>query len=111
MSVGILLFLVIEQFDALYVPLVPVVLLAIQFVFVFYSNKIVARSADWHITEKDPYIHILQYPLSAATDDANKKLSKNELTQLKQEIYKLTIAENGELDCEKAHDVFAKVWY
>ncbi len=38
----------------------------------------------------------------------NKKLSKKELTQLKQEIYKLTIAENGELDCEKAHDVFAK---
>ncbi|MGO8807498.1 MAG: M48 family metallopeptidase [Candidatus Bathyarchaeia archaeon] len=108
MSVGILLFLVIEQFDALYVPLVPVVLLAIQFVFVFYSNKIVARSADWHITQRDPYIHILQYPLSVATDDANKKLSKNELTQLKQEIYKVTIAQNGELDCEKAHDIFAK---
>ena len=108
MSVGILLFLVIEQFDALYVPLVPIVLLAIQFIFVFYSNKIVARSADWHITERDPYIHILQYPLSTAMDDATKKLSKKDLTQLKQEIYKITIAENGELDCGKAHDVFAK---
>ena len=101
MSVGIVLFLIIG-------PLVPIVLIAIQFVFVFYSNKIVARSADWHITERDPYIHILQFPLSTAMDDATKKLSKKDLTQLKQEIYKITIAENGELDCGKAHDVFAK---
>jgi heat shock protein HtpX len=101
MSVGILLFLIIG-------PLVPIVLLAIQFVFVFYSNKIVARSADWHITERDPYLHILQYPLSTAVVDSNKKISKKDLTQLKQEIYKITIAENGELDCEKAHEAFAK---
>jgi len=101
MTVGIVLFLVIG-------PLVPIVLIAIQFIFVFYSNKIVARSADWHITEKDPFIHILQYPLSTAMDESTKKLSKKELTQLKQEIYKMTIAQNGELDCEKAHDVFAK---
>jgi heat shock protein HtpX len=101
MTVGIVLFLIIG-------PLVPIVLIAIQFIFVFYSNKIVARSADWHITEKDPYIHILQYPLSTAMDDATKKLSKQQLTQLKQEIYKMTIAQNGELDCGKAHDVFAK---
>jgi hypothetical protein len=43
MTVGIILFLVIG-------PLVPIVLLAIQLVFVFYSNKIIARTADWHIT-------------------------------------------------------------
>ena len=101
MTVGILLFLIIG-------PLVPIVLLVIQFVFVFYSNKIVARAADWHITEKDPYIHILQYPISAEMDNTSKKLSKKDLTQLKQEIYKMTIAENGNLDCEKAHEVFAK---
>jgi len=101
MTVGILLFLIIG-------PLVPIVLLAIQFVFVFYSNKIIARSADWHITENNPYIHILQYPLSAGMDESAKKISKQDLTKLKQEIYKATIAENGELDCQKAHDIFAK---
>lgn len=56
MAVGIFLFLIIG-------PLVPIVLLAIQFIFVFCSNKIIARSADWHITEKNHFIHILQYPL------------------------------------------------
>jgi heat shock protein HtpX len=101
MTVGIFLFLLIG-------PLVPIVLLAIQFVFVFYSNKIISRSADWHITEKNPYIHILQYPLSSGTDNPSVKLSDQDIVKLKQQIYKATIAENGELDCQKAHGIFAK---
>jgi len=100
MTAGILLFLVIG-------PLVVIVLLVAQFVFVFYSNKIIARSADWRITEKNPFIHILQYPLSAGTDNP-VKLSKQDLARLKQEVYKATIAENGELDCQKAHGIFAE---
>lgn len=103
MTVGVLLFFIIG-------PLVVIVLLAVQFIFVFYSNKIIARSADWHITEKDPYIHILQYPLSAGMDKDkdNKMLPKKDLARLKQEVYKATIAENGELDCQKAHSIFAE---
>jgi heat shock protein HtpX len=101
MGIGLFLFFIIG-------PLVPVILLAIQFVFVFYSNKIVARSADWHITEKNPYIHVLQYPLSPGEDDPVKKISKEDFVRLKQEIYKETIAENGELDCQKAHAIFSE---
>ncbi|MCL4429656.1 MAG: M56 family metallopeptidase [Chloroflexi bacterium] len=101
MTVGIFLFLIIG-------PLVPIVLLAIQFIFVFYSNKIIARTADWHITEKNPSIHILQYPLSAGMDNAIKKMSKEDVSRLKQQIYKETIAENGEIDCQKAHRIFSE---
>jgi heat shock protein HtpX len=101
MSVGLFLFFLIG-------PLVPIVLLAIQFVFVFYSNKIVARSADWHITENNPFIHILQYPLSPEEDDPVKKISREDLARLKKEIYGATIAENGELDCQKAHEIFSE---
>jgi heat shock protein HtpX len=101
MSVGIILFLFIG-------PLVPIILLAIQFVFVFYSNRIVARSADWHVTEKNPYIHILQYPLSPGEDDPIKKIPKQDFIKLKQDIYKETIAEHGELDCQKAHEIFSR---
>jgi heat shock protein HtpX len=100
MTVGIILFLVIG-------PLVPIVLLAIQLVFVFYSNKIIARTADWHITEKNPYIHILQYPLSAGDDNPIQKIPKEKLANLKKQIYQETIAENGELDCQKAHRIFS----
>jgi heat shock protein HtpX len=101
MGVGLFLFFLIG-------PLVPIILLAIQFVFVFYSNKIVARSADWHITEKNPFIHILQYPLSPGEDNSVKKISKEDFVRLKKEIYEETIAENGELDCQKAHAIFSE---
>ncbi len=101
MTVGLFLFFLIG-------PLVPIVLLAVQFVFVFYSNKIIARSADWHITENNPFIHILQYPLSPEENDPVKKISRADLARLKKEIYAATIAENGELDCQKAHDIFSE---
>jgi heat shock protein HtpX len=101
MSVGLFLFFLIG-------PFVPVILLAIQFVFVFYSNRIVARSADWHITEKNPYIHVLQYPLSPGEDNPVKKIPKEDFVRLKREIYKETIAENGELDGQKAHALFSE---
>jgi heat shock protein HtpX len=101
MGVGLFLFFLIG-------PLVPIILLAIQLVFVFYSSKIIARSADWHITEKNPFIHILQYPLSPGEDDPIKKIPKDDLVRLKKEIYKETIAENGELDCQKAHAIFSE---
>jgi heat shock protein HtpX len=101
MSIGLFLFYLIG-------PFVPIILLAIQFIFVFYSNKIVARSADWHITKKDPFIHILQYPLSPGENDSIKKMPKEDFVKLKKEIYKATIAENGELDCQKAHEIFSE---
>ncbi len=101
MGVGIFLFFLIG-------PLVPIILLAIQFVFVFYSNKIIARSADWHINEKNPFIHILQFPLSPENVDKIKKFPKDYLVKLKKEIYEKTIAANGELDCQNAHEIFLK---
>ena len=101
MGVGLFLFFLIG-------PLVPIILLAIQFIFVFYSNKIIARSADWHITEKNPFIHILQYPLSPGENDSVKKMPKEDFVKLKKEIYEATIAENGELDCQKAHEIFSE---
>lgn len=101
MGVGIFLFFLIG-------PLVPIILLAIQFVFVLYSNKIIARSADWHINEKNPFIHVLQYPLSPEGNDPIRKIPKDYVVALKKEIYEKTIAQNGELDCKNAHEIFSK---
>ncbi len=102
MTVGIFLFFIIGA------PLVPIILLAVQFVFVFYSNKIIARSADWHINEKNPFIHILQFPLSPEDNEPIRKIPKDYMVRLKKEIYEKTIAQNGELNCQNAHDIFQK---
>jgi heat shock protein HtpX len=101
MSIGLILFFFIG-------PLVPVILLAMQFIFVFYSNKIIARSADWHISETNPVIHVLEYPLPIEEEDHLKRFSKDELVRLKKEVYEKTISRNGELDCETASRIFSR---
>lgn len=101
MSVGLLLFYFVG-------PLVPIILLALQFIFVFYSNKLIARSADWHITESNPVIHILEHPLPLEDDAVMRKIPRDELVKLKKEVYEETISKKGELDCQTVHQIFSK---
>jgi heat shock protein HtpX len=101
MGIGLFLFYFIG-------PLVPIVLLALQFVFVFYSNKLIARSADWRITESNPTIHLLEYPFPLEDDAIKKKIPRDELVKLKKEVYEQTISNKGELDCQAAHQIFSK---
>jgi len=90
-------------------PLMPIILLAIQFIFVFYSNKLIARSSDWRITESNPTIHLLEYPLPLEEHDAlREKISKDELVRLKKEVYEETISKKGEIDCQSVHRIFSK---
>jgi heat shock protein HtpX len=101
---GVILFVFIEN-----IFVIPPILLAIQFVFVFYSNKIIARSADWHITESSPFIHLLEYHLSLhKNEEIKSKISRDKLTLLKNEIYEQVISKKGEIDCDSAHQTFLK---
>jgi len=87
----------------------PLVLIGIQFIFVFYSNKFIARSADWHITRKNPTIHFLEYYLPVSEkSDFSKSYSRETLIAIKKEIYDEIIAEKGEVDVESARQVFLK---
>jgi heat shock protein HtpX len=89
--------------------LTPIVLLVMQLIFVFYSNKIIARAADWHITESNPTIHLLEYHLPLEEHGAFKqKFSKDRLIELKKELYEQTISKKGEIDCKTVHQIFLK---
>jgi heat shock protein HtpX len=101
---GVILFVFIKN-----IFVIPPILLAIQFVFVFYSNKIIARSADWHITESSPFIHLLEYHLSLhKNEEIKSKISRDKLTLLKNEIYEQVISKKGEIDCDSVHQTFLK---
>ena len=93
--------------DSLWIA--PLVLIGIQFIFVFYSNRIIGRSADWHITPQNPTIHLLEYflPVSKKTD-FNTAYPRETLIAIKKEIYNEIIAKKGEVDCESAQKVFLK---
>lgn len=87
----------------------PLILLAIQFVFVFYSNKLIEKTADWRITERNPTIHLLEYSLPIeAHDKFREEYPPEKIAEIKKEIYEQTIAKNGEISCETAGLVFRK---
>lgn len=101
-ALGLFLFLILNW-------IAPIVLMAVQFVLVFYSSKLIERTADWYITEKNPYIHLLEYRLPLEEEEAfRQKYPKDKLVQMKKDIYEQTIAEKGEVDCETTRDIFAK---
>ena len=89
--------------------LAPLILIGIQFGFVFYSNRFIARSADWHITQANPTIHFLEYYLPVSEKkDFNKSYPRETLIAIKKEIYDEIIAKRGEVDIESAQQVFLK---
>jgi heat shock protein HtpX len=110
-GLGLFLFVVVLTFYPAYFWVVPIILIASQFVFVFYSNKIIARSGDWTITKDNPIIHFLEYqpPVgSLGTLDDYKQISPEQLAALKKEVYEEIIAKHGAIDCQVAEKIFSK---
>ena len=87
----------------------PLILIAIQFVFVFFSNRFIARSADWRITKANPIIHFLEYYLPVGEkNDVKKTYPRETLLAVKKEIYDEIIAKQGQVDVEAAQKIFLK---
>ncbi len=108
---GLGLFIVFYTYYHPYFWIAPIILIASQSVFFFYSGKIIARSADWTITKDDPTIHFLEYqpPIgSLGTIDDYKQIPPEQLVALKKEVYDEIIAKHGEIDCNEAETIFSK---
>jgi heat shock protein HtpX len=106
---GMAIFLGIILFYPSWFWIAPLILIGIQFIFVLYSNKFIARTADWHITKDNPIIHFLEYYLPMSEEiDFKKKYSQEQLLAIKKEIYDEILAKRGEVDCESAQQVFLK---
>jgi heat shock protein HtpX len=110
-GLGLGLFFVVYTFSPEYFWVVPIVLIASQFVFVFYSNKIIARSGDWTITKDNPIIHFLEYQPPAGslgTLDDYKQIPPEQLATIKKEVYDEIIAKQGVINCQEAEKIFNK---
>ena len=108
---GMGLFLVISIVYPDWLWVAPLVLITVQFVVVFYSNKIIARVGDWTITKDNPIIHFLEYHLpvgTLGTLDDFKQTPPEQLAAIKKEVYEEILAKRGEIDCQEAEKVFAK---
>ncbi len=106
---GMAIFIAVIIFYPSWFWLAPLILIGIQFIFVFYANRFIARTADWKITEDNPTIHFLEYYLPISEEaDFKKKYSQQQLFAIKKEIYDEVLAERGEVNCEAAKQVFLR---
>ena len=89
--------------------IVSVTLVVIQFVILLFSTRIIARSAEWTITEKNPYIHLLQYHLPLSENEQFKEdYPRDKLVAIKEEIYREVIQKKGEINCDDAGRILEK---
>ena len=103
------LFLFLFLYSISYGWIAPILVLAIQFPFVFYSNKFIERTADWHITKTNPSIHLLEYRLPLdQQENFRKNFPPDKLRSIKKEVYEQTIEKKGEIDCETTGQIFTK---
>ena len=89
-------------------PFAPLMIVGAQLVTVLISPNIIARGADWQLTEKNPNIHIVEYELPV--DDYvgfQKRFGRDVLTRMKADIYARTFAVGGPLTCEVVGEVLS----
>ncbi len=80
-----------------------------QFLMVIFSDKLIGTMSDWPISAKNPTVHILQYHLPAQERTTFlQKYSREQLLQMKKEIYDKTIALDKPIECSTASDVMTK---
>jgi len=101
-------FFVFYSFFPSWIWVAPIALIAVQFVFFFYSNKIIARTGDWTITENNPSIHFLVYHLPIGALEDFKGTPPEQLVAIKKEVYDEILTKRGAINCEAAQKVFAK---
>jgi len=106
---GMVIFLALTYLYPEAIWIAPIVLVAVQFVFVFYSANFISRTADWHITQANPAIHLLKYNLPIKEhDDLKQALTRDQVLAIKKEVYDEILAKRGEIDCNAAQKIFGK---
>ena len=108
-TLGTLVFLALTYLYPEAIWIAPVVLISVQFIFVFYSANFIARTADWHITKANPVIHLLKYNLPIKEhEDLRQTLKRDQILSIKREIYNEILSKRGEIDCVSAQKIFSK---
>ncbi len=87
-------------------PYTPIALVAIQFILVASSDRIMMRLGDWILTPENPVVVLLSYQTSR--EEYNQIVAKyrSRFKEMKEKIYQATLAQGKEIDCETARHVF-----
>ena len=96
-------------FFAIFQLWTPIILVAMQFIFVLFAGRIAGRQGDWKITESTPEIELLQYTLPAEEYKEFRVKHAKEIPKLRKAIYESSVAIGEPIDCSSAHTAFQSV--
>ena len=100
-GVNILLFITLGLVFAV------IAILGLQLVIVLLSDRIYLARNNWRITPANPYVHILEYQLPVDEfKEFREKFGNEVVVQMKNEIYKKTLAVGKEPSCEIGEEIF-----
>lgn len=86
----------------------PIIFIILMFALSIFSGKIVAKSGQWTITEKQQEIIILQYHFSPDKfEDFRKKYAKN-IGEIRKRIYDTSVAAGKLPDCGSSSGIFSE---
>jgi len=85
----------------------PLTLIMMQFIMILFSHKIVRRMGEWPITEKSPYVHILQCNFSPwEFKRIMKRYPEDVMLDLKKKIYEKTLLIGKPLNVDAVRESF-----
>ncbi len=85
-----------------------IAVLALQFIVILFSDKIMARAGGWKIDSRNPNVYLLQYHLPAEEYKEFQSKYGKELSKIKGEIYERSFAVGKEPSCEFSAEIFSK---
>jgi len=84
-------------------------ILGVQLLIVLFADKILQRTADWTVTSKNPYVHLVQYQLPVEEfTEFQEKFGKETVIQMKRDIYTETLEKGLEPTCELGEEIFSR---
>ena len=87
-------------------PYTPIALVAIQFILVASSDRIMMRLGDWILTPENPDVVLLSYQTSREEYAQIVAKHGTKFKEMKEKVYQATLAQGKEIDCETARCVF-----
>ena len=86
----------------------PIVFVAAIFGLSILSGKIVAKSGDWEINEKQQEIILLQYHFSLEKFEKFRKNYAKNISEIRKKIYEESIATGKQVNCQTSSKTFSE---
>jgi len=101
------MFILLTGFFGMSIKYFPLTLIFVQLVMILFSHKIVKQMGDWPITERSPYVHILQCNFPPwEFERIIKRYTRETLLALKKRIYDKTLLIGKPLDANTVKETF-----